>query len=47
MKEFEYLEPTSMQQALEWLNTHRSRARVLAGGTDLYLRLRKGIFVPD
>jgi aerobic carbon-monoxide dehydrogenase medium subunit len=47
VKEFEYLEPTSMQQALEWLNTHRGRARVLAGGTDLYLRLRKGVFLPD
>ena len=47
MKEFEYLEPQAMQQALEWLNTHRGRARVLAGGTDLYLRLRKGVFLPD
>jgi CO/xanthine dehydrogenase FAD-binding subunit len=47
VKEFEYLVPTSMQQALEWLNTHRGRARVLAGGTDLYLRLRKGVFLPD
>jgi aerobic carbon-monoxide dehydrogenase medium subunit len=47
VKEFEYLEPTSMQQALEWLNTYRGRARVLAGGTDLYLRLRKGVFLPD
>lgn len=47
MKEFEYLEPTSIQQALEWLNTYRGQARVLAGGTDLYLRLRKGVFLPD
>jgi CO/xanthine dehydrogenase FAD-binding subunit len=47
VKAFEYLEPQSMQQALEWLNTHRGRARVLAGGTDLYLRLRKGVFLPD
>lgn len=47
MKEFEYLEPKSLQQALEWLNTHRGRARVLAGGTDLYLRLRKYVFSPD
>jgi CO/xanthine dehydrogenase FAD-binding subunit len=47
VKEFEYLAPQNMQQALEWLNTHRSRARVLAGGTDLYLRLRKGVFLPD
>ena len=47
MKEFEYLAPQTMQQALEWLNTHRGRARVLAGGTDLYLRLRKGVFLPD
>jgi carbon-monoxide dehydrogenase medium subunit len=36
-----------MQQALEWLNTHQGRARLLAGGTDLYLRLRKGAFLPD
>jgi CO/xanthine dehydrogenase FAD-binding subunit len=47
VKDFEYLEPKSLQQALEWLNTHRGRARVLAGGTDLYLRLRKGVFLPD
>jgi carbon-monoxide dehydrogenase medium subunit len=47
VKEFEYLEPTSMPQALEWLNTYRARARILAGGTDLYLRLRKSVFLPD
>jgi aerobic carbon-monoxide dehydrogenase medium subunit len=47
VKEFEYLEPKSMQQALEWLNTYRARARILAGGTDMYLRLRKGVFLPD
>lgn len=47
VKEFEYLAPQSMQQALEWLNTYRGRARVLAGGTDLYLRLRKRVFLPD
>jgi aerobic carbon-monoxide dehydrogenase medium subunit len=47
VKEFEYLEPKSIQQALEWLYTYRGRARVLAGGTDLYLRLRKGVFLPD
>jgi aerobic carbon-monoxide dehydrogenase medium subunit len=47
VKEFEYLEPQSIQQALEWLNAHRGRARILAGGTDLYLRLRKGVFLPD
>jgi carbon-monoxide dehydrogenase medium subunit len=47
VKAFEYLEPTSLQQALEWLNTHSGQARILAGGTDLYLRLRKGVFVPD
>jgi len=47
VKEFEYLEPTSLQQALEWLNTYRGRARVLAGGTDLHLRLRKWVFLPD
>jgi carbon-monoxide dehydrogenase medium subunit len=47
VKEFEYLEPKSLPQALEWLNTYRGRARILAGGTDLYLRLRKRVFLPD
>jgi carbon-monoxide dehydrogenase medium subunit len=47
VKEFEYLEPKSIQQALEWLNTYRGRARILAGGTDLYLRLRKSVLLPD
>jgi aerobic carbon-monoxide dehydrogenase medium subunit len=47
VKEFEYLEPKNMPQALEWLNTYRGRARILAGGTDMYLRLRKGVFLPD
>jgi aerobic carbon-monoxide dehydrogenase medium subunit len=47
VKEFEYLQPATIQQALEWLNTYRGQARVLAGGTDLYLRLRKGVFLPD
>jgi carbon-monoxide dehydrogenase medium subunit len=47
VKEFEYLEPKSIQQVLEWLDTYRGRVRILAGGTDLYLRLRKGVFLPD
>ncbi len=47
MKEFEYLAPKTLQQALEWLNSYRGRARILAGGTDLYLRLRKRVFGPD
>jgi carbon-monoxide dehydrogenase medium subunit len=47
VKEFEYLEPQNLQQALEWLNTYKGRARILAGGTDLYLRLKKGVFLPD
>jgi carbon-monoxide dehydrogenase medium subunit len=47
VKAFEYLEPKSVEQALEWLDTYRGRARILAGGTDLYLRLRKGVFLPD
>ena len=47
MKEFEYLEPKGIRQALEWLDAYRGRARILAGGTDLYLRLRKGVFLPD
>jgi len=39
---FELLQPRSLQEALEMKKTHRERATVLAGGTDLLVLLKDG-----
>jgi len=36
-----YLQPGSLNEALEMLDQYRGRARVIAGGTDLIVRLRR------
>ncbi|MCX5844312.1 MAG: FAD binding domain-containing protein, partial [Deltaproteobacteria bacterium] len=38
----EYLSPDSVQEALEILLSHKGEARIIAGGTDLVIDLRKG-----
>lgn len=47
MKDFEYLSPTSISQAVALLSEKGERARVLAGGTDLIVQLRGGRFELD
>jgi carbon-monoxide dehydrogenase medium subunit len=37
-----YLRPTSIAEALEMLASHRGRARLVAGGTDLLLEMARG-----
>src|SRR5688572_14407460 len=39
---FEYLRPESLDELLSLLRAHGSHARLLAGGTDLLVRLKKG-----
>ena len=46
MQPFDYHEPSSLDEALSLLGEHRERARVLAGGTDLFLRMRTGVLRP-
>jgi len=38
---FEYIEPKTLEEALKVLNKHKDNARLLAGGTDLLLQLKK------
>lgn len=43
----DYLYPKSVGEALECLEAHDGRARVIAGGTDVLPDLRKGKIAPD
>ncbi|HLB29595.1 MAG TPA: xanthine dehydrogenase family protein subunit M, partial [Dehalococcoidia bacterium] len=40
MIRFEYLEPTTIEEAIAMLSQHGEQARVLAGGTDLLIRMK-------
>ena len=43
---FEYIEPDNYEGALDLLFTHKDDAKVLAGGTDLLVRMKKGLLKP-
>jgi 4-hydroxybenzoyl-CoA reductase beta subunit len=43
---FEYLEPGSLKETLNLLSIHKDDAKVLAGGTDLLVRMKKGLLKP-
>ncbi|MBX6772160.1 MAG: FAD binding domain-containing protein [Chloroflexi bacterium] len=47
MKDFVFLAPATLEEAVHLLATHRDRAKILAGGTDLMLQLQDGLFQPD
>jgi CO/xanthine dehydrogenase FAD-binding subunit len=47
MRPFRYARPTTIDELVGLLSTHGSAARVLAGGTDLLVRLRLGHIAPD
>ena len=43
---FEYLEPKNMDEALELLADHKDQATLLAGGTDLIVRMKQRLIQP-
>jgi 4-hydroxybenzoyl-CoA reductase beta subunit len=43
---FEYLNPQNLDQALDMLESHKDDAKILAGGTDLLVRMKKGLLAP-
>ena len=47
MHTFAYARPATLAEAVAILAEHGPAARVLAGGTDLIIRLRDGTFAPD
>jgi len=44
---FEYLAPSSVQEACSLLKTYRDKAKVLAGGTDLLINMRERKATPS
>lgn len=46
MKEFEWYEPKSVEEACGLLAKFRGRARIMAGGTDLLVELKRGQLHP-
>jgi len=47
MHKFEYHEPGTIAEAISLLETYGDEARILAGGTDLIVRFRKGSLEPQ
>jgi 4-hydroxybenzoyl-CoA reductase subunit beta len=43
---FDYLKPETVEQALSLLASHGEEAKILAGGTDLLVRMKKGLLKP-
>ncbi len=46
LKPFEYFEPKTIEEAVQVLSAHKGDARVLAGGTDLLVTLKKRTISP-
>jgi len=45
--DFEYFKPKTLNEALDFLAQFGSKAKILAGGTDLILRIKEGFETPD
>jgi len=43
---FEYLNPQNLDQTLDMLAKHKDDSKILAGGTDLLVRMKKGLLAP-
>jgi len=47
LKTFEYLEPGTIKEAVSTLDKYRGKAKVLAGGTDLLVRMKQEVVTPQ
>ena len=46
LPKFDYLEPENMRSALELMASLKSNAKIIAGGTDIIVNMKKGIISP-
>jgi carbon-monoxide dehydrogenase medium subunit len=47
MKKFDYLRPQTLEEALSLLNQHGKKAKLIAGGTDVIVMIKKKAMAPD
>jgi carbon-monoxide dehydrogenase medium subunit len=47
MDEFKYISPTSLDETLALISEYKGRAKVIAGGTDILAKLKKGLPLPE
>lgn len=47
MKQFQYHEPETIEEACALLSEMGNRAKILAGGTDLIVQMKKGAITPE
>lgn len=47
LPKFDYLGPGTLKEALDLLDSHRDSAKILAGGTDLLVRMKNGLLKPQ
>lgn len=47
MKNFQYFDPKTVSQAVRLLQKYQGTAKILAGGTDLFLRMRHRVVMPE
>ena len=46
MQEFDYYSPSTLQEALRFLEEHGDEAKVMAGGTDLLVQMKQEVIAP-
>jgi carbon-monoxide dehydrogenase medium subunit len=44
LPEFDYIKPKTLPEAAKFLDEHAGEARALSGGTDIFVRMRDGVF---
>ena len=47
MRKFTYLTPQTLDEAISLHETHQERARYIAGGTDVLIKIKEGKLTPD
>jgi CO/xanthine dehydrogenase FAD-binding subunit len=47
MKEFKYLSPTSVEEAISFYGQHSETSKFVAGGTDVIVKIKEGWMEPD
>jgi carbon-monoxide dehydrogenase medium subunit len=47
INDFEYIAPKTLQEALQLLDQHRDRYKIIAGGQSLLIMMRQGLIKPE